>query len=369
MTSATSAASVSRTANENPSAPGSTDDSDFDSNEKLTTLIQDLARAVGVAIDEIDTINARTKLLSLNARIEASRAGAHGAAFGVVAQEIQTLSQKTGAVADEMASITKSRVDQLMQIIETNIRGVRLSDLALNCVDLIDRNLYERTCDVRWWATDSSVVNALSEPTKESLEYAAQRLGVILDAYTVYYDLVICNRDGIVVANGRKSQFDSVGCNVSNSDWYSQAMDHSTGNEFGFESANASELADRQHSLVYSCSVREQGIATMPTVGVLGAVFNWDGLAKPILDDLPIAECEQNKTVAYILDPDGNVLAYRSGTEPLSGTLPCWETIRSESKGFFIDQYRGKKYCIGHAKAPGFETYSTDWIAVVMQEM
>ncbi|MBB3207441.1 hypothetical protein FHS27_003262 [Rhodopirellula rubra] len=369
MSASISTASVLCPSNEKTSQPDLADDSQSNSNEKLTTLIQDLARAVGVAIDEIDTINARTKLLSLNARIEASRAGAHGAAFGVVAQEIQTLSQKTGAVAEEMASITKSRVDQLMRIIETSIRGVRLSDLALNCVDLIDRNLYERTCDVRWWATDNSVVDALSEPTKQSLEYASQRLGVILDAYTVYFDLVICNRNGIVSANGRKSQFDSIGCNVSASDWYSQAISHSTGNEFGFESAHASELVAQQHSLVYSCSVREQGMATMPTVGVLGAIFNWDGLAKPVLDDLPIAENEQSKTIAYILDTDGNALACRSGTDPLHGTLPRWETIRSGGKGFFIDQYRGRTYCIGYAKAPGFETYSTDWIAVVMQEM
>ena len=30
----------------------------------------------------------------------------------------------------------------------------------LTNIDLIDRNLYERSCDVRWWATDSSVVDA-----------------------------------------------------------------------------------------------------------------------------------------------------------------------------------------------------------------
>ena len=30
-------------------------------------------------------------------------------------------------------------------------------------IDLIDRNLYERTCDVRWWATDSAMVAAAAE--------------------------------------------------------------------------------------------------------------------------------------------------------------------------------------------------------------
>ena len=42
-------------------------------------------------------------------------------------------------------------------------RGERMVDLALNAVELIDRNLYERTCDVRWWATDSAVVACVAE--------------------------------------------------------------------------------------------------------------------------------------------------------------------------------------------------------------
>ena len=35
------------------------------------------------------------------------------------------------------------------------MRSLVMDNLALNAIELIDRNLYERTCDVRWWATDS----------------------------------------------------------------------------------------------------------------------------------------------------------------------------------------------------------------------
>lgn len=30
------------------------------------------------------------------------------------------------------------------------VRGSRLVDLALNAIEIMDRNRYERTCDVRW---------------------------------------------------------------------------------------------------------------------------------------------------------------------------------------------------------------------------
>ena len=43
-------------------------------------------------------------------------------------------------------------------------RGERMVDLSLNAIELIDRNLYERTCDVRWWATDSAIVDCAATP-------------------------------------------------------------------------------------------------------------------------------------------------------------------------------------------------------------
>ena len=59
-------------------------------------------------------------------------------------------------------------------------RGERMMDLSLNAIELIDRNLYERTCDVRWWATDSAVVDCAASPAPAAVTYASERLGVIL---------------------------------------------------------------------------------------------------------------------------------------------------------------------------------------------
>ena len=82
---------------------------------------------------------------------------------------MQALGAKTSSIADELANATSRSIDDLLDLIGSSVRGTRLSDLALTNIDLIDRNLYERTCDVRWWATDSSLVEALENPTPESL--------------------------------------------------------------------------------------------------------------------------------------------------------------------------------------------------------
>ena len=336
----------------------------------VNELVGNLAGSLQAAIAEINDINADTCLLALNARIEAARAGAAGAAFGVVAQEMQTLSGKTAAAANQLATNTRRTIDDLMDLIGARIRGTRLSDIALVNIDLIDRCLYERTCDVRWWATDSSIVAALAEQTPEAFEDASRRMGVILSAYTVYFDLVVCDLQGRVVASGRPDLYRSVGMDQSREEWFRAAAAGKSGDEFGFQSAHRSRLTGDKPALVYSCGVRENGQANGRLLGVLGVVFNWEGLAQTILRQAPIPESERAATRCVIVDPAGSLLAdswERHLTEKLE--FPRLAEVFGGAKNFIIDKYDGKRCCIAHAQAPGFETYSTGWHSLVIQPL
>ena len=338
--------------------------------ERVVAIVDQLSSALDSAIGEIREINDNTKLLALNARIEAARSGTSGAAFGVVAQEMQGLSGKTAKVASDMSNRTNESIAQLVTIISGNVRGTRLADLTLNCLDLVDRNLYERTCDVRWWATDASIVDALADPTPGRLTHASDRMGIILNAYTVYLDLVLCDPNGIVVANGRPNLFTSVGKNESRSSWFTQAMRSQSGDQFGFQSAHCSPLVQDNASLIYSCSVRERGRANGKSIGALGVIFNWNNFANGILGCLPLDDVEKSRTTIYLVEHDGTVVAASKPVLPgYRFPVQRYERLIASGNGYVQENIDGKNYCVAHAKAPGFEGYSTDWHAFLIQEI
>jgi hypothetical protein len=175
---------------------------------RLTTEVDQIACEKTKSIQQITN---QMKMLALNALIESSRAGALGAGFAVVAQEVRSVGQKVEDIARELETELTGRTANLAQSIEKMMersRGERMVDLALNAVELIDRNLYERTCDVRWWATDSAVVDCAASPGAANVSHVAERLAVILRAYTVYLDLWLCDLNGNVLASARSDRYD-----------------------------------------------------------------------------------------------------------------------------------------------------------------
>lgn len=226
------------------------DASDQASPERIASRADALVRKMKRATAEICHINDRTHLLSLNARIEVARAGGTtGAAFGVIASAISSLSEKTSRVAGTMTEeieAANAQIHQITRDLATNVRGTRLSGLALTNIDLIDGNLCERSCDVRWWAADSSAVQALTLGTDEAYCFCAHRLGAILRSYTVYYDLMLCDLEGRIVTNGRPDQFRTVGTSCRSMDWFQSALKTKTGEEFGFQGVHDRRRGRRQ---------------------------------------------------------------------------------------------------------------------------
>lgn len=193
----------------------------------IVQLTRSVRSTTSEKIVEIQKITGSLRMLALNALIEAARAGEQGRGFSVVAAEVREISGAVGQIAERLSVELAERIEALEDMTLAMTRqaaGQRLVDLALNAVEIMDRNLYERTCDVRWWATDAAMVEALSDATPERAAHAGGRLGVILGAYTVYLDLWLCDIEGRIIANGRPDRFAVCGQSVRNESWFTRAM-------------------------------------------------------------------------------------------------------------------------------------------------
>jgi len=87
----------------------------LDQLQQLTIFQKD----IGAVANVIEDIAAQTNMLSLNASIEAARAGDNGRTFAVVAQEIRKLADRSHSSAHEISEMVKENNRVLEQIKQT----------------------------------------------------------------------------------------------------------------------------------------------------------------------------------------------------------------------------------------------------------
>ena len=309
----------------------------------------------------------QTRMLAINAVIESARAGEAGKGFAVVAHEVQRLAIQAADIALKFEGNVASRIAlgrTMSETLQNEMEGARLIDLAQSLVQLIVRNLYERTADVRWWATDTALWSALSGGEAEDVAIAARRLATINRFYSVYLDLVLTDAAGHVVATANpKFARGLAGHSLSGEAWVRDALNTRNGEAYAVGSVEPSRLHEGREALVYSTAVREGGAIGGKVIGALGVYFDWQEQGRAIVGkEAALPDDDRARTAVLLLDSSRRVIA---ASQPDYLFRPFALRDGGQARGSY---YNESGNIVAFARTLGYQEYDgLGWWGVIVQ--
>lgn len=178
-------------------------------------------------------------------------------------QEIRKTGENTkDIIGASMASLTKTMVLG---------DSVFLADLI---VDIMDRNLYERANDCRWWALSPDFRTILEADKVNAFERdkITDILAYINDLYTVYTNLFIYDRHGVVTAVSNKEEEHLIGRKLTDA-WIGKTLDITDSSRYFVSDFEQSNLYEGKHTYIYNASIRSLDDEEK-VLGGIGIVFD-----------------------------------------------------------------------------------------------
>jgi chemotaxis signal transduction protein len=213
----------------------------------------------------------------------------------------------TGARTKDVFS---GSIGDLHQTVVTSLLRDNQSQAAL-AIDIMDRNLYERANDCRWWALASVFCERLAGERRS--EQDGKTFGAVLrainDLYTVYTNLIVFDRKGRVVAVSDKEKHDLVGT-VLDDEWVPRVLALRDAQDYVVSEFVPSSLYDGRSTYIYGAAI----LSAQHQQAVGGVAIVFDGepqFAAMLRDALPRDSAGNSKNGAFgvFVEPGGRVIA------------------------------------------------------------
>ncbi|MDB5758394.1 MAG: chemotaxis protein CheW [Burkholderia sp.] len=240
--------------------------------------------------------------------------------------------------------------------------------------DLLERNLYERANDCRWWALAPLLRGALAqhEPDDAALRPVTDMLTYINGLYTVYSRIVVYGVDGRILAESVRDDGDSVAVGmVMEGSTLEQVLGLRTAQDYFVTPFTPTALYGGRPAWVYHAAVRDPSDSAT-IVGGIGLVFDAAAELGAMLAD----GLGQGGGQAYFIDREGRVLAGTAASRPAGAMLAIDPALLAMARGDSsarLAVHDGEVAMLGCCAAQGYREFKTsdgyrdDVLAVVLR--
>ena len=263
--------------------------------------------------------------------------------------EISLTGEKTRKIFDiSIANLTKT-------IILNNATYI-----ASLMVDIMDRNLYERANDCRWWALTQDFKDILSSNSidKTNNPKLTQILKYINNLYTVYTNLFIYDNNGIIVSVSNEEENHLIGMQL-NDEVIQNTKKIKNSNDYFVSDFERTKLYNDDFTYTYYASITHNDFCC----GGIGVVFDSKVEFKAMLEEsIPnyIKENDKNKRFGVFTNKKGVIISSTNDKLKVGDALDIdkkfFNLINGESKSEII-VYDGNYYAIGIKCSNGYREF------------
>lgn len=232
-------------------------------------------------------------------------------------------------------------------------------------IDIMDRNLYERANDCRWWALTSSFRELLSEG--EVSESGKERIACILayinSLYTVYTNLIVFDANGKIVAVSNEAETSLIGQSVGE-EWQRRTLMLADSQGYVVSDFVETRLYQGRHTYIYGAAIREPDGARI--VGGIGIVFDSAPQFSAMLRDALPKDADgqiDSSSFGVFISQDCRVLAcsderFKPGDKLTISSSLCHLSPGQEMTD--IIPLKGHFYAIGAHASSGYREYKSE---------